>query len=55
MQCISLDIDDCLSSPCQHGTCQDLPNAYKCTCDQGYTGATCGAGMHNANECQFKM
>lgn len=51
MQCISLDINDCLSSPCQHETCQDLSSAYKCACDQGYT----GAGMYNANECQFKM
>jgi hypothetical protein len=43
LHCI-IDIDECLSSPCQHGTCHDLPNAYRCTCDHGYTGTNCEIG-----------
>jgi hypothetical protein len=38
------DIDECLPSPCQYGTCQDLPNGYTCTCDHGYTGTNCEIG-----------
>ncbi len=34
-----LDIDECESSPCQHGTCDDQVNAYSCDCDPGWTGA----------------
>jgi hypothetical protein len=40
----TIDIDDCLPSPCQHGTCQDLHNGYKCTCNHGYTGTDCETG-----------
>jgi hypothetical protein len=36
-----VDIDDCLPSPCLHGTCQDHPNGYTCTCNHGYTGTDC--------------
>ena len=38
----TVDIDDCQSSPCVHGTCQDHPNGYTCTCFQGYTAKDCG-------------
>lgn len=50
LYCI-IDIDDCLPHPCQHGTCQDLHNAYKCTCNPGYTGTNCETGnMMHSNE-----
>ena len=35
------DIDDCLSSPCDHGTCSDAFNDYICTCDPGWDGKEC--------------
>ena len=39
-----VDINDCLSSPCLHGACQDHPNDYACTCNHGYTGTDCDIG-----------
>ena len=39
------DVNDCVSAPCAHGgTCQDLVNAFSCTCHSGYTGNTCETG-----------
>ena len=36
------DIDECLSSPCQNsGQCNDLVNAYSCTCLHAYDGTHC--------------
>jgi len=43
---IIVDINECMSSPCVHGTCKDNPNGYTCTCNQGYTGTHCGTGMY---------
>ena len=39
-----VDIDDCLPSPCLHGTCKDHLNGYICTCSHGYTGTDCYIG-----------
>jgi hypothetical protein len=39
-----VDIDECLSSPCVHGTCKDNLNGYTCTCNHGYTGTDCDIG-----------
>ena len=39
-----VDIDECLSSPCVHGTCKDHPNGYTCTCNHGYNGTDCDIG-----------
>lgn len=39
-----LDIDACISSPCQHGSsCMDLEgaNGYSCYCQSGYLGVNC--------------
>ncbi|XP_078667188.1 uncharacterized protein LOC144909010 isoform X3 [Branchiostoma floridae x Branchiostoma belcheri] len=35
------DIDDCLSSPCAHGTCTDGRMSYTCSCENGWTGNNC--------------
>jgi hypothetical protein len=35
------DIDECESSPCVHGACQDQVNGYACDCDPSWTGALC--------------
>ena len=42
---LSLDIDDCASSPCQNGArCNDLVNDFACNCTPGYTGKNCSEG-----------
>lgn len=42
------DIDDCASSPCEHGSCVDAVNQYSCRCDKGYRGTHCETEI---NEC----
>ena len=44
-----VDIDECLSSPCQHAArCKDLPAAaYRCHCLPGYTGVDCEVDVDN--------
>lgn len=38
----SINIDDCVSSPCQHGAvCTDLINDYSCECCPGWNGKNC--------------
>ena len=39
------DFDDCAVAPCVHGYCTDYVEAYACTCDDGYEGTDCDAGM----------
>ena len=41
---LNLDINDCQSNPCIHGTCVDQLKKYICTCDGGYTGRNCETG-----------
>lgn len=44
-----MDIDECASSPCQHGgTCNNLVNGFKCTCTEGYYDHMC---VSDINEC----
>ncbi|KAI8512897.1 calcium ion binding [Branchiostoma belcheri] len=37
--------DDCLSSPCAHGTCTDGVASYTCSCENGWTGNNCDQAM----------
>nr|XP_058945176.1 von Willebrand factor D and EGF domain-containing protein-like [Pocillopora verrucosa] len=43
------EIDECLQSPCLHGTCIDAVNNYSCQCLSGYTGFNCTIDI---DECQ---
>ena len=40
------DTDDCASSPCIRGTCQDLIQDYKCHCEPGFHGRNCSEGEY---------
>ena len=42
--CISVDVNECASSPCVNGQCQDGINQYTCTCNAGWTGVNCDTG-----------
>ena len=38
------DINECLDSPCNHGTCDNTNGSYTCHCEQGWTGIHCDVG-----------
>ena len=38
------EIDECESSPCVNGDCNDHVAYYDCTCDAGYTDYDCNVG-----------
>ncbi|KAI8520133.1 hypothetical protein Bbelb_033900 [Branchiostoma belcheri] len=42
------DINECTTSPCQHGRCENYPGGYRCTCSPGWTGKNC---QQDINEC----
>lgn len=42
-----LDINECGSSPCRHGSCVNQINNYQCICDTGYYGRIC-------SKCEFQ-
>ncbi|KAG8447867.1 hypothetical protein GDO86_015106 [Hymenochirus boettgeri] len=44
-----INIDDCKSKPCIHGSCMDLEADYQCNCMTGYTGRNCET---NLDDCQ---
>ncbi|XP_019633198.1 PREDICTED: von Willebrand factor D and EGF domain-containing protein-like isoform X3 [Branchiostoma belcheri] len=35
------EIDECQSSPCNNGTCEDLVNGFRCLCDNLHMGTLC--------------
>ncbi|XP_019627812.1 PREDICTED: neurogenic locus notch homolog protein 1-like [Branchiostoma belcheri] len=41
MYVLCADINECLSSPCAHGTCTDRVASYTCSCENGWTGNNC--------------
>ncbi|KAI8493268.1 hypothetical protein Bbelb_292720 [Branchiostoma belcheri] len=49
------DIDECLSSPCAHGTCIDGVASYTCSCENGWTGNNCNQDIDEcaSNPCQL--
>ena len=44
------NINECDSSPCQHGACVDGVNMFECWCDAGYTGRLCAEDI---DECFY--
>lgn len=36
-----IDRDECNSSPCTHGSCRDLFHAWRCICNDGWSGERC--------------
>lgn len=39
------DLDECLSSPCQHGAvCENTKGSYSCSCNDGWAGKDCNEG-----------
>ena len=44
---IFVDIDECVSSPCQNGgSCTDVVNGHTCNCVDGYDGPNCENGKN---------
>ena len=50
-----IDVDNCLSSPCQNGgECHDIEAEFFCNCPDGFTGDRCETGIDAcaSNPCQ---
>jgi len=48
------DINECLSTPCVHGTCINEPNSWSCNCEDGYTGQSCETGQLQLSHFYFR-
>lgn len=44
----TVDVNECLATPCKRGLCQNTVGGYSCACPAGYTGVHCDV---NVNEC----
>ena len=44
---ISEETDECASSPCVSGSCQDNVDGYTCDCDAEYEGTHCETGKQH--------
>ncbi|GIY39774.1 matrilin-3, partial [Caerostris extrusa] len=44
---ISNCVEVCHSKVCKHGKCEVLGEAFRCRCDDGYTGLDCGQAIQN--------
>ena len=43
---IIIDMNECISTPCQHSAvCSDVVNGFLCACQSGYTGVLCETGQ----------
>ncbi|XP_077869119.1 sushi, von Willebrand factor type A, EGF and pentraxin domain-containing protein 1-like [Saccoglossus kowalevskii] len=42
-------VDECISSPCLHGTCEDQIGSFQCLCTAGFQGDRCEI---NINDCE---
>ncbi|KAL3870926.1 hypothetical protein ACJMK2_038954 [Sinanodonta woodiana] len=46
------DADECSSSPCMHGSCQDGLHSFTCACYRGFTGIRCDV---NIDDCTVNV
>ena len=44
--CVAV-VNECESSPCVNGVCQDLVNHYYCQCSTGWTGRNCDQSKYS--------
>ncbi len=45
-----VNINDCQSLPCQHGSCDDDVNDYHCTCEDGWIGKNCDVDIDDCKD-----
>lgn len=39
------DVNECLATPCIHGTCSNTLGSYQCRCTSGWSGVNCDIGI----------